>query len=417
MEALEKTSHDWFLLDEIYYRKFLMAKFPEPLKRINYGSCHIAVAKNGGLIAFVRKTKHFILDVHNPIKDSILIYYQNGVKEVDPIKFDPKETIILFEFTKEEDLICLLCDGRLYRFDIFCMKYDFDFIGLTFSGNNIIDAKLIGNSIMMLTENGDFYFNHNLNESSSLMYFSMKRYIPDFPYINYISSCGTLNLKNNLSTEIKNSEAYYPSEYAMIPPSNSSSGRHELLIPHPKHGLIIYVEGDNTVKYMKKNVQLPLSKQSGMDSFDSEDLGKIVKIMVSSNNSYVAFYNTDSRVYVFPTSLNSEEMSISLTGANLQQPFQMMWCSEDCIVASGQGNIYLIGPDDKSKILSSKTNCYIVQEIDGIRVIEDDHVDFIQRVSKELSDAIFPLSIDPSKKLIEVYKVNYSLYIYLIYNS
>ena len=77
MESLEKTTHDWFRLDEIYYRKYLLAKFTEPIRKISFNSCHIAVAKNGGLMAFIKKSKHFLLE-NTLIKDHILVYYQNG---------------------------------------------------------------------------------------------------------------------------------------------------------------------------------------------------------------------------------------------------------------------------------------------------------------------------------------------------
>lgn len=406
MESLEKTTHDWFRLDEIYYRKYLMSKFVEPLRKISFNYCHIAIAKNGGLMAFVKKSKTFLLE-NNLIKDHILVYYQNGHKEAEPIKFEDNKTIVLFEFTKDEDLICLVSDGKLYRFDIYSLKSDFDYVGLTFSENNIIDAKLFNNCMIMLTENGDFYINNNINESNSLQLLSIKKYIPDFIYLNYSSSLSTLNIKNNLSIELSNTDKFYPNDFLLIPSSNSLSGKLELIIPHPKQGIIIYEENSTVPKYLKKDIITNLTKQSGNDPYDKScDLGCILKIILSSNNSYIALFNTEGLIFVMPSNLNTEEMSISETGLMFSFPFQMMWCSEDCIVSYNQGLIHLIGPDNKTyKITTRTNNAFIVQETDGIRVVEDDHVDFIQRVSKDLIDSIFPLSIDPSKKLLEVYKV------------
>lgn len=411
MDSLEKTTHEWFRLGEVYYRKFLMSKFIEPYKRLTFNSCHIAVARNGGMIAFVKKTKHFIIDVNNPIKDSILVYYQNAHRDSDFIKFENKENIILFEFTAEEDLICLLASGKLYTFDIFLLNYDFEFMGITFEDNPIVDARLIDRSLYMLTENGDIYYCHNYKEPSSIVYFSIKKIIQDYPYVNYVSSCCTSVLKkeyNPNSASMKSAEIYYPSEFIIIPASKSSSGRNELILPHPKHGLIIYVENDSTVKYMKDSRQVALTKQCGIDLYSDKDLGKIMKLMISPDNSYVAFFNTDGKVFVMPSTLKEDEVSVSVTkDLTIVSPFQMLWCSEDCIICLSGNTITLIGPEDQTRKLTTKSNSYLVSEIDGIRVIQDDQIEFIQRVSNELVDSIFPLSFDPSKKLLEAYKVYY----------
>jgi hypothetical protein len=85
MENLEKIATSWERMGEVYYRKFPICKVKEVNYKIDYANCHIAVSKNGGLIAYVRKSKRFIMDVTNPIKDSIRIFYQDDTP-VRPIK-------------------------------------------------------------------------------------------------------------------------------------------------------------------------------------------------------------------------------------------------------------------------------------------------------------------------------------------
>jgi len=256
MDALEKTTHEWIKIQEnVFYSKIKLSIFPDPIKKINFSNCHIAVAKNGGLMAFIKKSKHLIMEPNNPIKDNVLIYYQNGIKEVEPIKVDFSETIVLFEFTEDEDLICLLADGRLYKFDINLLTYDFDFLGLAFGDNNIIDARLFNRGLIILTENGDFYINYNVKEPNSILFLNTKKYIPDFCYYNFVSNISTTDLKGNVNPNaqnIKNNELFYPSDFCMIPDVHSSSGKNELLIPHPKAGVILYIENDNIVRYIKK---------------------------------------------------------------------------------------------------------------------------------------------------------------------
>lgn len=420
-DKLEKTTREWFRLSEVYYRKFQISKFNENLKKVIFNACHIAVAKNGGLMAFIKKSKHFIMDVNNPVKENLLIYYQNGVKEIDPIKFTESGTIVLFEFTADEDLILLLSDGRLYFFDIYCRysNYECDYIGLTFSNNPIVDAKLFEKGIMILTENGDFYYNYNIKDPSTTLFFQTRKSIPDFMYFNHISNLGTAKpdilalSKSSSSFNFGKSGAissidFYPSDFLVIPSSVSGTGKNELYIPHSKNGLYLYIEGDKNIKYIKKNfpVDLTTTKNGVLnDNYLPGDLGKIVKLVASPNFENVAFFNTEGQLFVFPSQMNSDDSSSSNTNLNtIQHPFQLMWCAEDCVVACGQGSLSLIGPEDTVMTLTTRTNTHIISEIDGIRIITDEQIDMLQSVPQELIDSIFPISIDPAKKLIEAFK-------------
>lgn len=78
MELLDKSYNLWESLGEVYYRKYNLSKMISIVPKIDFSWCHIAVAKNGGLIAFVKKSKQVIMDGTNPLKDSIRIFYQDG---------------------------------------------------------------------------------------------------------------------------------------------------------------------------------------------------------------------------------------------------------------------------------------------------------------------------------------------------
>jgi hypothetical protein len=86
MENLEKSTISWERLGEAYYRKYCLTKTKPLQSKINYSQCHIAVARNGGLIAFIKKSKTHIMDLTNPIRDSIRIFYQDGTPVVGPIR-------------------------------------------------------------------------------------------------------------------------------------------------------------------------------------------------------------------------------------------------------------------------------------------------------------------------------------------
>lgn len=410
LEKLENSTNEWFRFGEIYYRKFSMIKFSESLKKLNFNACHIACCRNGGLMSFVRKTKHFIMDMTNPIKDSILTFYQNGVKEIEPIVWDDKTTIVLFEYTINEDLILLLSDGRLYNIDVFTKKVDYELIGFSFDSNPIIDAKLNDKSIMCLTEKGDFYYTHNYKEPSSFLFCNLAKLYPDFNYFNQMTGLGSINNKNSLNMNKKDSE-YVPSDFLFIPPNHSSTGKIELYFPHINNGLLIFYEGENKLKYMKKNVivdyiEKPLKGSQPQDVYTNEDLGKVIKFSLSPNFENLGIFNHLSQLFVFtlPILNNNDSIISNSSLTTLTQPYQFLWCAEDCLVVCSQGQVSLIGPGDIVKTFFIKNNCYGVSEIDGVRIILEDQIEFIQSVPQDLMDSIFPISINSSKKLLEAYK-------------
>ncbi len=71
-------------------------------------------------------------------------------------------------------------------------------------------------------------------------------------------------------------EGEVPSDYLLIPGEVSKSGSLELLVTHPKHGVVVYYQ-NGSVKYMKHSYQSEITKMSGKDNYGQDDLGKICK--------------------------------------------------------------------------------------------------------------------------------------------
>lgn len=387
MENFEKVVLSWELLGEVYYRKYPLCKMKEINYKIDYSNCHIAVSRNGGLIAFVKKSKRFIMDVTNPIKDSIRIFYQDGTP-VRPIKFGEKEkTIILFEFTDDENLICVMHDGKIYKFDIFTSTFNYRLAGSCFNEDSIVDARLFEKGLVCLTQSGRFYVVSDLKEPNAVLYYSSKLIAED----------------------------HSPTDYTFIPPHYTKSGFIELLIPHPKHGVINIME-NGEVKYCRHSGFMQYTKNSGNDMPVGDDLGKVLNLNLSPSGQYISMFNDMGNLFVFPANLDCEESPRHLSMTKLSfKPgtYQVMWCAEDCVIIINNGTIFMVGPENKLLKLdivksyhssSSTPNLHCVSEIDGVRIFYDDNVEFLQKVNDDLYYSIFALSLDPAKKLLEAYK-------------
>jgi hypothetical protein len=263
-----------------------------------------------------------------------------------------------------------------------------------FGDNPIIDAKLFETGLVFLTQNGNFYMVNNISEPNSVLF------------------ANTKNIQDN----------YTPPDYLFIPASYSRSGRTELIFPHPKHGIINVVEGGE-YKYMKSNTLVTYNKSCGLDNPNSDDLGKILNIVMSPGYSLLAMFNDAGKINVFNPSLDDDSRFITSTKLSFKPgSYQIMWCAEDAVILVNNGSIFIVGPDDRllkmdivrsfSSNPNSTPNLYCVPEVDGVRIFHDDAVEFLQKVNDDLYQATFPISLDSAKKLLEAYKV-----LYIIKNS
>lgn len=74
MMNMEQVGNDKYFVDKL-------ASIEEIKPKIDFVKTHVAVCKNGGLMAFMKKSDRFIMDSSNVIKDNIRIFCQNGKGE------------------------------------------------------------------------------------------------------------------------------------------------------------------------------------------------------------------------------------------------------------------------------------------------------------------------------------------------
>lgn len=280
-------------------------------------------------------------------------------------------------------------DGKIYKFDIFTRTFTYKIAGLEFSNNRIVSARLFQEGFVCLTQNNNFYIIPDLKEPVSSLYF---------------------NLSVLFGDEI-------PRDYLFISASDSLSEKIELLVPHPKHGLLRIINGKEK-QYVKNSTPTSYSKANVDENFTSDDLGKITNLVMSPNKQYLAVFNENGNLFVFPVRFKfdeEEQRRKSSTKLSLTGNYQILWCAEDCVVIVNRGSVFLIGPDDnllkidiiKKHIRNNNhnINLHAVEEIDGVRLIYDDGVDFIQRVSEDLHNSLSSFQSDPAKILLDAYLV------------
>ena len=409
--------------ENVIFMKELLAK-TKPLKPgIEFDNFHVAMSKNGGLVAFVKKSSYFIMDSSNPMKDSARILCQDLSNEHRiRLRDDKDKQIVLFDFTDDEQLYAIFNEGTIYKFDICTSRFIEKTTGPTFKADNIVKAKYFEKGFVALTNSGDFYIIKSMKELTPINFFPMGSLInidvvPDFIF---------------------------------LPPNKTKSGQLELLFPNTLgHGIIRVVEQSenkfgkdslgkvNGVYFIQKDhCEDYICGKSGLDAAAASDLGKITALAISPSKNQIALYREEmNTVFFFHSTLDAnpdkyqrkfaiyqindkddaKDQAEQKTVLNDATIGQFLFCGEDAICLSGKRFVFVINVNNKtivykitnkSAVAATTVNrfCYCISEVDGLRLLTNDGVYLICKVSQELYDACFPFSDESSKKLISAYK-------------
>lgn len=409
--------------------------------KINFNYCHIAISKNGGLIAICKKKGFLETDKRSKIiNDNVIVMYQTAeIKLYVKINWDyNKRWVVCLDFLPNEELYGLCNDGTIIKFNYVTSKAKEKLTSTILQNEGILKAKFIDNGFAVLTNTGNYYYIKDIKDPK-----------PEMLLIMFM----TLKFSNKI-------------DFAIIPPDYSKSKTVELLLTNETGNGVIHIkqlpEGQNF--QMKEVGETGEKKYEGIsvtyngqlqdyikrysDSKEGEfpqGFGKIDAITLSPNKSKIAFYNSENKIaFVLSSKLyredeinedDFEDNSVKKTKFNFSEEdlseaeiqeikailsykegYQFLFCGEDTLAIAGQRFIIL------SKVNSNTTVIYkmykkgeieaihgtlfmkCIQEIDGVRCLTNEGVFLIRKVCKELYDITDPFSDSPSKKLINFYK-------------
>ena len=86
--------------------------------KINFNFCHIAISKNGGLIALCKQKGFIDTSRNTKLNNYIIVMFQNA-KELYEIPIDWKYSdrwIVCLDFNEKQDLYGILNDGGIFKF-------------------------------------------------------------------------------------------------------------------------------------------------------------------------------------------------------------------------------------------------------------------------------------------------------------
>ena len=417
---MDKLNNNFVLMKEQF------AEFKDIDKvKINYKECHVAICKNGGLIAICKKKGFLDITKGTKINSYIIVMHQDAKRKyLIPIDWSYKDKwVVNLEFNEKEQLYAICNDGSIFKIDILNLKAEPKVSSEIFKNEQISKCKLFEKGFIALTVEGNFYYVKNIKNPQPEIIFPMK---------------SLLDFSNNI-------------DFLAIPSKNSKSKKLELLITNDKGNGVIHIEkseegrfgirpvegNPNAIAYKNVHIikkdQLEVfikdknEKSSKLDN-DEDSMGKIVALAISPSNAKIAFYDNRGFVFFFSSDLNfknkvlikineecsENEKNEQKTIINFNPGYQFLFCGEEAIALSGQRFIFIINENEIQSVFKIEEEFEIeaiqgqlfskcISEVDGLRFITNEGVFFISNISNELYNICDPFSDSPSKKLLKVY--------------
>ena len=426
---------------------------------LKYNFLHVAISRNGGLIALC-KQKDYFDQTKSRINNSIIILHQDATtRYFIPIDWDySKRYVVNLEFNEKEQLFAFCSDGTIYKLDILTQKAIEIFGGLRIKPEGIYKAKLFEKGYIILTQEGTIYLIEDLKN-------------PDPQFI--ISIKEQLGFTNDI-------------DFIGIPARQTCSGKFEILIinqkgegvlhvekQEPKDKFSINKEEDNRrsfvyekrdMSYKGKVVNVNLMNSGYLETYtppkqieiiDSSyevlenqlksdftlkrsstkqtRFGNITAMAISPSQEFIALYASDSKTVFYFSSqisvkepnkvdkfrfdLNSSsddrELKIQEQILSFKTVQQFLFCGEENFAICGGKYIMMINSKNETIPILVDENehnefrgyiyCKCISEIDGIRYMTDKDIFLLSPVQKELNDICNPFSGSLSRELINAY--------------
>ncbi len=433
IEKLEQFSYSFDQMDKSnYYMLEQISDFSKakPTK-INYNYCHVAISKNGGLIAFCKKKSFFDTRRNSKLNKNVIVMFQNGKTSFDiPIDWDyVMRWIVCLDFTAKQDLYGILNDGGILKFKYKEKTKKEVPTSQKLQQEGIANAKFYEDGFIAYTNFENFYYIKNIKDPSPI----------------YMFSTGIINLSPNF-------------DFLIISPDDSSSGKLELLMTNENGDGVFHTEqkltGENIQRrvidentselvglnlilkgspepYIIKNFEVKTNKKDKKE-IDDKSFGKIKSIAISPSGRKIAFYNNEKKIaYLMNSELMGDYTKVTFNYKDdektdeekeelksileFKEGNQFLFCGEEALALIGSRFIILSKPNVQNALtylikeggenLAKQGTLFMkcISEIDGLRCLSNDGVYFIGKVQKEFFDICYPFSNSNTKKFIQIY--------------
>ena len=303
------------LTPDISFMKEKITDYYFPTKfKINFKDCHIAISRNGGLMAICKKKSFLDTQRNSKINNNILVMSQNAKKYYSiPIIWDNKERFIIsFDFTENGKLYGICNDGTIYKFSILTCQAKELITGDEFKKEKIYKVKFVENGFIALTEKTrTFYYVKDFKNISQISIFQVNALLefPDDIDIDFIGIPPSASKSRKLELFFTNAKGNGVI-HIMEQPKVFNYG----ILPIDENGTDLTISGVSVLE--NNELEASIKKESGLITTESninenkENIGKIIAMAVSPSYSKFALYNDKGIAYLFKSQFDSKRKEI-----------------------------------------------------------------------------------------------------------
>jgi hypothetical protein len=316
---------EWNELYNRFYRK--QEIYTMCWKNVDLSRHKVACARFGGPIAIIRDESKMVQLRAESARAKLLIFSSSG-KLLSSVAWDrPGGRLISMGWTDEESLLCVMHDGTVfqynYRGELSTSQLS---LGQECWDQGVADCVIWGTGLVVLTEKNQLFS------------------IPD--------------LENPQAIKLADPHLEEPPHcFAVIEPQYTLSGSLEVLIAVGSTVLMVDADSvqDQTVS-----------------------IGPLQKMTLSPNGNFLACFSHDGRLLVVTTDF-SKTLSEFTTESALP-PEQLVWCGVDSVLLYWEEMLLMVGPYGDFVKYPYDEPVVLIPECDGVRVLSNMYMEFLQRV-------------------------------------
>uniref|UniRef100_A0A0D6R9L4 Protein VACUOLELESS1 n=1 Tax=Araucaria cunninghamii TaxID=56994 RepID=A0A0D6R9L4_ARACU len=316
---------EWEALYNRYYRK--QEIYCMSWQKMDLTRHKVACARFGGPIAVIRDDSKIVQLYAESARRKLLIFNSAGVLLASTVWDRPGGRLIGLGWSDEETLVCVVQDGTVYRYNIHGELQEPQItMGKECWEQNVVECIIWENGLVCLTEGNQLFC------------------IPDLQRPKAIK-LGDPNLEEP------------PLCMTVIEPQYTMSGNVEVLLAVNDYVLVVEEEA---------------FQQLGLG------IGPLQKMAVSPNGNFLASFTHDGRLLVVSTDFSKVIFEFNCDSA--LPPEQLAWCGMDSVLLYWEDMLVMVGPYGDSVRFTYDEPLVLIPECDGVRILSNSSMEFLQRV-------------------------------------
>lgn len=190
------------------FMKEKIADYHEVRKiEINFNFCHIAISKNGGLIAICKKKGFIDCQKGNYLSKNVLVLFQDGINSIlipTPEISGDKRSIACLDFTPKDELYGILNDGGIFKFNYNEKTFKEKVTSQVLKNEGVANAKFFEKGFIAVTQFPNFYYIKDIKNPIAILMTSMSGLVKISPNVDFLAIPGEYSSSGKIELLIAN---------------------------------------------------------------------------------------------------------------------------------------------------------------------------------------------------------------------